>query len=207
MLLHIILNQKGNLFLRRPLKFIAALFVLFALLTPLVAQSQNDVANLDVSSAPYRVGERLSYNVSFSNFLTAAHVNLLVVSRATFFNREGLQLRAHIETTGVVNAALYALNDDYTSYINPESGVPFRTQQVVREGGRTADTSREYNEPVGVSAIPSKLRTGEFAGTFDPVSALFRLRALPLASGAVYRFQVRTETEDYNAELKVECSV
>jgi hypothetical protein len=173
-------------------------------LTPLHAQSRSDVADLEVSNAPYRVGEHLSYNVSFSNFLTAAHVDLLVVSRATFFNREGTQLRAHVETTGVVNAALYALNNDYTSFINPASGAPFRTQQVVREGGRTANTSSEYNEPVGTSAIPSKLSTGEFAGTFDPVSALFRLRALPLTNGTLYRFHVRTtDADDYNAELKV----
>lgn len=185
------------------MKFIVTLFISFALLAPVFAQSEKDVASLGVSNAPYRVGEHLSYNVSFSNFLTAGHVDLFVVSRATFFNREGLQLRAHIETTGVVNAALYALNNDYTSYINPDSGIPFRTQESVREGGRTADTSREYNEPVGANAIPSKLRTGEFAGTFDPVSALFRLRALPLEKGTVYHFQVRTETEDYQAELKV----
>ena len=185
------------------MKFIATLLISLALLTPLFAQDQKDVANLGVSNAPYRVGEHLSYNVSFSNFMTAAHLELRVVSRATFFNREGLQLRAHLETTGVVNAALYALNNDYTAYINPVTGVPFRTQQTVREGGRTADTSREYNEAVGANAIPSKLRTGEFAGTFDPVSALFRLRALPLDKGATYRFQIRTETDDYQAELKV----
>jgi hypothetical protein len=174
-----------------------------AVASPVAAQRADETAGVPFSRTPYQVGELLTYNVTFSSFVAAAHVEILVAERGTFFTRDGLQLRAHVETTGVVNAALYSINNDYTSYIDPTSGLPFRTQQVIREGGRTSDTSSEYNQPAGTTALPPKLRMGEFPGTYDFISAIYRLRALPLAHGAKYYFRVRSDLDEYDAELRV----
>jgi hypothetical protein len=167
------------------------------------AQVFGEPGALPFSGAPYRVGERLSYNVSFSNFNTAAHVELFVAGRGNFFNREGLQLRAHVETTGVVSAALYSINNDYTSYVDASSGLPFRTQQVIREAGRTADSSSEYNQPAGIAAIPAKTLAGTSPGTYDLLSAFYRFRSLPLMEGTLYRLSVRSEPDQYEVELRV----
>jgi hypothetical protein len=191
--------------LNRYLKTIAGFLVMLALAatSPLSAQRKDETVDVPFSKAPYQVGELLTYNVTFSNFVDAAHIQMLVAERGTFFTRDGLQLRAHVETTGVVNAALYSINNDYTTYIDPESGLPFRTQQVIREGGRTSDTSSEYNQPAGTTAIPPKLRTGAFPGTYDFLSVLYRLRALPLVHGGKYYFNVRSDLDEYSAELSV----
>ncbi|HMF54848.1 MAG TPA: DUF3108 domain-containing protein [Pyrinomonadaceae bacterium] len=187
--------------MRRLLFLTGVLLIASAVCAPLLAQHNNEP--IPFSNAPYRIGERLTYRVSFSNFIDAAHVELLIAGRGTYFNRDSLLLRAHVETTGVVNAALYSINNDYTTYIDPETGLPFRSQQTLREGGRTADTSSEYNAPLGTGAIPSRLHTGEFPGTYDMLSAFYRLRALPLADGATYRFSMQAEEEMYQLELKV----
>jgi hypothetical protein len=180
------------------------MLVLLAASAPLLfAQRQDDAVTAPLSKTPYQVGELLTYNVSFSSFIDAAHVQIFVAERGTFFTRNGLQLRAHVETTGVVNAALYSINNDYTTYIDPDSGLPFRTQQVIREGGRTSDTSSEYNQPAGTTAIPPKLRTGAFPGTYDFISTVYRLRALPLVHGGKYYFNVRNDLDEYNAEFSV----
>ncbi|MGH9902843.1 MAG: DUF3108 domain-containing protein, partial [Pyrinomonadaceae bacterium] len=150
----------------------------------------------------YRVGERLTYTVSFSNFPVAAHVELFVAGRSTFSGREGVQLRAHVETAGVVSAALYSVNNDYVSYVDPATGLPFRVEQVVRDGPRAADAARDYNQPAGASALPAK-RAGVFPGTYDLLSALYRLRTLPLAEGSAYRFTVQDAARQYDAELMV----
>ncbi len=173
------------------------------LVSSLAAQQKDEVTTVPFSKTPYQVGEHLTYHVSFSSFVDAAHVELLVAGHGTFFTREGFQLRAHVETTGVVNAALYSINNDYTSYIDPQTGIPYRTQQVIREAGRASDTSSEYNQPVGTVAIAPKQRLGEFPGTYDLISALYRLRALPLADGAKYYFNVRSDLDQYGAELRV----
>src|SRR6185436_12638366 len=55
----------------------------------------------------------------------------------------------------------------------------------------------------GATAIPAKVRTGEFPGTYDLISAIYRARALSLTDGAEYYFTVQAEGDLYQAELKV----
>jgi len=153
------------------------------------------------SQSPYRVGERLTYNVSFSNFPDAAHIEVEVVSRGMQFGREAIQLRAHVETNGVINVALFAINNDYTTYVDPANGLPFRVEESARDAIRSADSVQDFNQTAGNGAIPLKQRG--FPGTYDFISAFYRARALPLAAGAVYDFNVRGQGVDYPAELKV----
>ena len=179
--------------------FVIAL-VLGAFVLPSSAQSASDVVSQPSSPGPYRVGERLTFNVSFSNFISAAHVELLVAARGTFLGREGIQLKGHVETTGVVNAALFAINNDYITYIDPATGLPFHVQQIVRAAARTSETSAEFNQSAG--ALPSK-ETGESSGTYDLLSAIYRIRALPLSDDSSYNLSVRSESETYQVEVKV----
>ena len=188
-----------NLSLKPPVISTLAVLLL-ALISPLFAQENGGANPFPFSQTPYRVGERLTYNVSFSNFPSAAHVELEVVARGVFFEREAVQLRAHVETTGVVNVALYAINNDYTTYIIPETGLPFRTEQRARDAIESAAAVLDFSQPAGNEAIPPKQRG--FPGTYDLLAAFYRARALPLASGGVYNFTVRGDA-DYNAELKV----
>ena len=44
---------------------------------------------------------------------------------AAFLGRDAFQLKGHVETKGVVYAALYALNHDYTTYVDAATGYPF----------------------------------------------------------------------------------
>ena len=189
--------------MKRTFTILSALLIIFSALAPLSAQRERDVTSISFLPTVYRVGERLTYNVSFSNFINAAHIELYIAERGRYFDRDGIQLRAHVETTEVINAALYAINNDYTTYIDPSTGQPYRSQQVIREGGSTSEASSDYNMPLGSDAIPSKLRVGEVAGTFDFLSALYRVRALPLHPRSTYYFNVVYDEIEYNAELKV----
>lgn len=188
-----------NLSLKPP--FISTLTILLlALIFPVFAQEKE--APTLYSQSPYRVGERLTYNVSYSNFPSAAHVEIEVVARGNFHGRDALQLRAHVETTGVVNVALFAINNDYISYVDPSTGIPFRTEETARDAIKTASAVHDLNQSTNnEEAIPARQRG--FPGTYDLVSAFYRARALPLAEGASYNFSVRGEGTDYSAELKV----
>ena len=189
-----------NLSLKPP--FVSILTILFlALVFPLLAQQSEAVTPLALAQSPYRVGERLTYNVSFSNFPSAAHVEVEVVSHAVHFGRDAIELRAHVETTGVVNVALFAINNDYLTFIEPESGLPFRAEESVRDAIKSSDSVQDFNQPAGNEAIPPKQKG--FPGTYDFLSAFYRARALPLNDGGVYNFTVRGEGADYQAELKV----
>jgi hypothetical protein len=154
------------------------------------------------NSAVYRVGERLTYDVSFAQFVSAAHVEMYVAGRGRYFDREGIELRAHVETSGIVNVALLALNNDYVTYVDTVTGWPYRSQTVVREAGRATEASGEYNQPAGTEAIPGK-RAGEVLGTYDLLSTVYRMRAMPLSEGVSFSINVRNDTQDYQADIKI----
>jgi hypothetical protein len=185
------------------LKTLPIILVVFSIFHAGAAQEKTIATAMPFNPQPYRVGERLTYDVSFSQFVSAAHVELLVAARGTFFGRDGIELRAHAETAGLINVALFAINNDYTTYVDPASGLPYRAEQFIRQAGRTSDSSSDYNQPAGTGAIPSRPRTGEFTGTYDLLSAIYRVRAMPLTEGSSYFITVRNEGEVYQAELKV----
>src|SRR2546423_1652980 len=171
--------------LKFPLIF-ATLAALFICLTHPGRAQQAIEAQAPFNVNAYRLGERLTYNVNYGHFVSAAHVEMLIAGHENFFGRDGIQLRAHVETNGVVNVALLSINNDYTTYIFPDSGLPYRSQQVVRQAGRTTEASVDYNQPAGTDALPSQLRTAEAGGTLDLLSALYRVRAMPLTPGSSY---------------------
>jgi hypothetical protein len=175
--------------------------LLLALAFPVFGQNGNGGVAFPFSPAPYQVGEHLTYDVSFSNFFSAAHVEVQVMSRGTFAGRDSIQLRAHVQTSGVVNVALFSLNNDYTTYIDPETGLPFHSQEIIRDATRSNDISVDMNPPAGTDAIPSKLKS--FPGTYDFLSAFYRVRSLPLAVGSVYTLTIHGDSQDYQAEFKV----
>ena len=182
--------------------FIFTITILFlALVIPLFAQERDGQAPASFSTSPYRVGERLTYNVQYSNFPSAAHVEVEVVARGNFYGRDAIQVRAHVETTGVINVALYSINSDYVTYIDPANGLPFRSEESARDAIKNAESVQDFNPPAGNEAIPPRQRG--FPGTYDLISAFYRARALPLATGGSYDFTVRTHAAEYQAELRV----
>ena len=175
--------------------------LLLALSLSAFGQENNGAQSVPFTDAPYKIGEHLTYDVSFSNFLSVAHVDVQVVSRGMFAGRDSFQLKAHAETTGVVNVALLSINNDYITYIDPTTGLPFHSQETVRDATHSNDFSLELNQPAGTDAIPPKQRS--FPGTYDFLSAFYRVRALPLSPGSVYTLSVRGESQTYEVEFKV----
>jgi len=153
------------------------------------------------SNAPYKVGERLTYIISYSNFSSAAHAQMQVVARGKFFGRDAIQLQGHVVTTDLINVALIAINNDYTTYIDPQTGLPFRSEQVVRDAINSSESFHEFNQTAGAPDVSQK--QSSIPGKFDLLSVVYRLRSLPLNDGAKYAFGVWTETEEYQIELRV----
>jgi hypothetical protein len=90
-------------------KPLAILTLSLALVANFTARQTVNAQSLTAQA--FRVGEKLTYSVSFSNFPIAAHVQFYVAGRGAYFNREGYELRAHVETVEQVRAALLALDN------------------------------------------------------------------------------------------------
>jgi hypothetical protein len=183
---------------------LAQLAALTLCLTTIGSAQQSSATDAPFNGSAYRVGERLTYNVDYSRFYSAAHIELFVAGRDNFFGHEGIKLQAHVETKGVVNVTLLSINNDYTTYVFPDSGLPYRAQHLVRQAGRASEASVDYGQAAGTDASPSRLNSGETAGTLDLLSAVYRVRAMPLQPGGSYYTTVKNEGEEYRAQIKVE---
>ena len=177
-------------------------FIVFLTCT-IAAQDKTSSPAAGFNPAVYRVGERLTYNVNYSSFISAAHIELYVGGRGNYFDRDGLQLKAHVETTGFISAALFSINNDYTTYVSPDSGQPYHAQQVVRASGRPSETAVDFNQSATLDPLPQKPRPNYLAGIYDLLSVLYRVRATPLTGGSSYFAAVRSGGEEYQAEIKV----
>src|SRR5438067_11136889 len=84
--------------------------------------------------APFQIGERLSFNVSWSNFVTAARLEMEVADRGAFFGQDGYQVRAKVETMGYVRSIFTDLDNQYTAYVDAKTALPYRAENSVRHG-------------------------------------------------------------------------
>src|SRR5947209_14770922 len=111
---------KGKRPLQRRERRLSALLIAICICTCLAS-----VRAQQPTGTPFQPGEKLTYTVTFSSFAPAAHVELFVAGRGTYFNREGVELRAHVATVEAVRAALLSINNDYVAYVDPPTGHPF----------------------------------------------------------------------------------
>jgi hypothetical protein len=79
-----------------------------------------------VSQLPsiFRVGEKLSYNVSFGKFANAAYVETFVSSRGTLSGRDAVEIRGRVKTLEMVSAAFFMVDEARIVYAAPDTGLP-----------------------------------------------------------------------------------
>jgi hypothetical protein len=107
-------------------------FVLVALtLSVLVGWSIRSSAQQHAQSAApvqqpsiFRLGEKLSYNVSFGKFANAAIAETFVASRGTLSGRDAVEIRAKVKTLEIVSAAFFPLDESRIVYAAPDTGLP-----------------------------------------------------------------------------------
>src|SRR5262245_27198706 len=89
--------------------------------------------------SPLVVGERLVYNVSWSNFPSAARVEMEVAAQGQFYGRESYQLRGRVETLGQVRSLFGDVDNQYTSYVSLGDAVPYLVVSAIHQGQRRSE--------------------------------------------------------------------
>jgi hypothetical protein len=183
---------------------LAILALSLALAAPFFTQQTADAQS---SAAPrFAVGEKLTYTVSFSSFPTAAHVELYVAGRGSYFNRDGVELRAHVSTVDQVRAALLALDNYYFTYVDPQTGLPYRAQTFAADTPPPPANS-DGLDPIAqtgdITTLPAPASAEAAPSVHDLLSTIYSLRSLPLAPGSIYPFTAQFAGTQYDAELRV----
>jgi len=134
------------------------------------AQSQIKVQTLS-SSTPFRIGERLTYNISFEKFNNAAYAEIYTVSRGRLGEKDAVEIRSKIKTSELVSAAFYLLDETRTTYASSISGLPLYTRKTSNTGVSPKETvdnflvnPTAYND---LLTLVYQVRNANGAGTFS----------------------------------------
>ena len=115
-------------------KYVKRLSLVFAALLPLIwAAASEIILPVDaqtvtaVESNGFRIGERLTYNVSIGRAANAAYVELYTVSRGRIGDKDAIELRAKFKTLDLASATLYLIDENRTTFASPSTGLPLHT--------------------------------------------------------------------------------
>ncbi len=136
------------------------------------------------SGAPFIIGERLTYHVSWSSFPSAARIEMEVAGQGQFFGQESYQLQTRVETLGQVRSLFGDIENQYTSYVSLRNAVPHRTVGSVRQGQKQVEEITVFDQSKRQAVFSDDTTITIPTGTYDLASLVYGLRLLPLANGA-----------------------
>ena len=99
-----------------------------------------------VSSQPsiFRVGEKLTYHVSFGKFADGGYAELYVVSRGKLGGKDAVEIRSKAKTFGLVSAAFVLLDESRTVYAAPDTGLPIYIRRSINDGPLPKETISNF---------------------------------------------------------------
>ena len=121
-------------------------------------------------SGRFKVGERLTYNVSFANFQNAAFAETYVISDGKYGERDAIYLQGKLRTTDFVKAAFFSIDETRQILVAPDSGLPLLSKIIYDEDGMPREKVNDYK-----GTAPS----------YDWLSALYQLRFSTAQSGVL----------------------
>lgn len=165
----------------RSLCFLVFLFSAAIILNTVSAQ----VATVAKPPSPtlFRIGERLTYNISFEKFKNAAYAEFYVVSRGKVGERDAVELQSKVKTVEFVSAAFYLLDETRTTYAAADTGLPLYIR-------KTSNASVLPKETVSNFMIAP-------TASFDWLTLIYQIRN----AGGVGNFSMQEDEKIYNVGL------
>jgi hypothetical protein len=183
----------------------AFLFVGVVLVWRPETRAQGPAAGAD-RTVPFKVGETLTYDVSWSTFLTAGTATMSVKERRPVGGAAVYDLVAE-GRPGPLLDKLYHLYYKAESLLDTRTLQPSVATIFSDERGRTKlrtvrFTGRTTIEYEPKANAPSEKRVMP-ALSQDPLSAIYVIRVLPLKAGQVFTMPVVDGTDVYNARWQI----
>ena len=104
-----------------------------------------DSAPVVQSTGKFRIGEKLTYGVSFGGrFNNAAYFEMAVISGGKLSGRDAVELRSKIKTLEMISAAFVQLDESRIVYASPDTGLPIYIVKTDHSGPLPKDTVYDY---------------------------------------------------------------
>ncbi len=165
------------------------------------AQSAEDTAE---PSSIFRVGEKLSYNVSYSNLDNVAFLEFQVVSDGRLQGRRAVELRSRSKTFDIVSAAFAMIDESRIVYAAPDTGLPLYIKStndaVVIPSERITNNLNIAEPPLDLVTLVYRLRAAAGIGTFifSENGQTYTLTAQPSGSE-----KISTDSGDFDAAISL----
>lgn len=158
---------------------------------------------------PFRAGELLTYDVSYSTYVTAGTVTMNVQSKRPSYNSVAYYVVAEARPTPLMSK-LYTLYYKADVLMDVYTLLPQRAGVYSEEGQRhqmkvtTFDNAARKATFENVTAKNGRREFSVPAFTQDALSAIYVIRALPLKIGGRETIPVSTGGHAYQAQIRVE---
>ena len=126
-----------------------------------------------VAAVPFHPGEVLEYAAQWNKFVTAASINLKVVARSGFYERDAWHFQAIARTLDPVRL-FYPLDDQFDSYTDAASLASLQYEAYIREQAKKSDLVVPMATAPPAAKDPAKGRVKAGKTTKDPAPALMR---------------------------------
>ncbi len=152
---------------------------------------------------PFIAGERLSYDVSWADFIVAAELIIQTDQRRSFDGIDGYHVTAQARTVGLVNG-LFKVNDVYESFINAATLQPFRAEKRSQHRKKQTQSSVTMDQDKRTAQLDGG-RTLEIPeDTYDLAALIFAIRGMDLTMGKARTLNVLEDEKLYTIKLQPE---
>ncbi len=158
-------GRTGNAFVLAP--SLVLLLLIGAALIYLPAISGQTI---QTSSTVFRIGEKLSYNISFGRIPNAGYAETHVVSRGKISGKDAVEIRARVKTVDIVSAAFFLFDESRTAFAAPDTGLPHYVTTSSLDAVTPKETIQNYiNQPTSnfdLLTLIYKVRDAGGVGSF-----------------------------------------
>lgn len=142
------------------------------------------VLTVPASARPFQVGEKLSFTVSWANFASAARLEMEVAAQGAFFGQQGYQLRTKVVTLGQVRSLFTEVENQYISYVDAKSLLPYRADNSTRQGKTNEDDTITIDQQRRLARYGDQSELALPSDAFDLPSLVYALRLREFSEGA-----------------------
>jgi hypothetical protein len=118
----------------------------------------------------FRIGEKISYNVSFGKFANAAYAETFVASRGKLSGREAVEIRGRVKTLEMVSAAFFLIDEARTVYVAPDTGMPLylvsKSKDTILPQEKVTNYLTQPSSGYDLLSLIYKARESSGAGTY-----------------------------------------
>jgi hypothetical protein len=136
-------------------------FFTVLLLSPLFVFAQTDTTQ---NNSNFRIGEKITYQISFNTFKNAAVAEIHCVSRGKIQGKDAVELRLRMKTVDFVSVAYHNVDESRIVFASMSDGIPIFTKVINEETGFPIEKVRNlFLKPTS---------------NFDLLSAIYQIRKL-----------------------------